>query len=177
MDVAQFNNPIPGQSLTTEPGARPWERPAKYSSPEEALDYYLEQLALPEKTAQMLEILESGFPATDLVDAITLGGVMQGLHTIDVAVIIAPVIFELITSVADTAEIDYKEGLQPSEENRLNDGSLIARAMSSPPEEKLMEKVMSEEGDRVREAVTATAATGLMSPPAQEDTIDLEEIE
>ena len=99
MDVAQFNNPIPGQSLTTEPGARPWERPAKYSSPEEALDYYLEQLALPEKTAQMLEILESGFPATDLVDAITLGGVMQGLHTIDVAVIIAPVIFELITSV------------------------------------------------------------------------------
>ena len=102
---------------------------------------------------------------------------MQGLHTIDVAVIIAPVIFELITSVADTAEIDYKEGLQPSEENRLNDDSLIARAMSSPPEEKLMEKVMSEEGDRVREAVTATAATGLMSPPAQEDTIDLEEIE
>ena len=164
IDISQFNSPIPGQSLTTEPGSRPWERPAKYSTPEEALDYYLEQLALPEKTAQMLEILESGFPATDLVDAITLGGVMQGLHSIDVAIIISPVIFELITSVADTAEIEYKEGLQPSSEDTMNDDSLIARAMSAPPDEKLMEKVMSEEGEKVRQA-----ATGLMSPKTESD--------
>ena len=164
IDISQFNSPIPGQSLTTEPGSRPWERPAKYSTPEEALDYYLEQLALPEKTAQMLEILESGFPAADLVDAITLGGVMQGLHSIDVAIIISPVIFELITSVADTAEIEYKEGLQPSSEDTMNDDSLIARAMSAPPDEKLMEKVMSEEGEKVRQA-----ATGLMSPYTESD--------
>jgi len=164
IDISQFNSPIPGQSLTTEPGSRPWERPAKYSTPEEALDYYLEQLALPEKTAQMLEILESGFPAADLVDAITLGGVMQGLHSIDVAIIISPVIFELITSVADTAEIEYKEGLQPSSEDTMNDDSLIARAMSAPPDEKLMEKVMSEEGEKVRQA-----AAGLMSPKTESD--------
>jgi len=164
IDISQFNSPIPGQSLTTEPGSRPWERPAKYSTPEEALDYYLEQLALPEKTAQMLEILESGFPAADLVDAITLGGVMQGLHSIDVAIIISPVIFELITSVADTAEIEYKEGLQPSSEDTMNDDSLIARAMSAPPDEKLMEKVMSEEGEKVGQA-----ATGLMSPYTESD--------
>ena len=164
IDISQFNSPIPGQSLTTEPGSRPWERPSQYSTPEEALDYYVEQLALPEKTAQMLEILESGFPATDLVDAITLGGVMQGLHTIDIAVLISPVLFELITSVADTAEIEYKEGLQPSPENTMNDDSLIARAMSQPPDEELMERAMSEEGEKVRQA-----ARGLMAPKEEND--------
>ncbi len=177
IDIAQFNSPVPGQSLATEPGSRPWERPAKHADADEALDYYLEQLALPEITAQMLEILESGFPAADLVDAITLGGVMQGIHSIDVAVIISPIIFELITSVAEAAEIEHETGLQPSENNRVNDDSLIARAMSmsDTPDEKLMERVMSEEGDEIRKA-----AKGLMSQPTPDRNIratNLEEIE
>ena len=33
--------PIPGQSLTHELGARPWQTPAQYATVEEALDYYI----------------------------------------------------------------------------------------------------------------------------------------
>ena len=92
INTAQFNAPIPGQSLTTELGNRPWEKPAKFTNPNDALNFYMEQLAIPDTTASMLEVLEQGFPATDLVDAITLGGVLQGLHTIDVAVLLNPII-------------------------------------------------------------------------------------
>lgn len=171
-DVAQFNSPIPGQSLTQEVGSRPWERPAQYSTPEEALDYYLEQMAVPEKTVQMLEILEGGFPVADLTDAITLGGVMQGLHSVDVAVIIAPVIFEVITSVAENAGIEYEEGLRPSEKNRVHDDSLIASAMRDSPEERSMEKAMSEEGEKIGQAARGLMATQKEDSPE----VDLEEM-
>lgn len=163
IETTQFLRPIPGQALTTEVGSRPWERPAKYNTPEEALDYYLEQLSLPERTAQMLEIIESGFPIADLVDVITLGGVMQGLHSIDIAVIISPVIYELIVSVADEVKVKYETGLTPSDKNRTKDASLIARAMKEPPEDELMEKVMSAEGEKIRKV-----AAGLMAQSPKE---------
>ena len=36
--------PIAGQSLTTEPGNRPWENPPQYTTVEEALEYYIHKL-------------------------------------------------------------------------------------------------------------------------------------
>ena len=39
-----FMAPIPGMSLTGEPGNSPWEQPPKYDTVEESLAYYLEKL-------------------------------------------------------------------------------------------------------------------------------------
>ena len=36
-----FDAPIPGQSLTHEVGARPWQQPAQYPTVEGALEWYL----------------------------------------------------------------------------------------------------------------------------------------
>jgi hypothetical protein len=69
---SQLQAPIPGQSLTTEPGARPWEKPARFTLPEEAMGYYLDKFADANRTAEMLDILESGFPVTNLIDGITM---------------------------------------------------------------------------------------------------------
>ena len=44
IDALQFQEPLPGMSLTTEPKGRPWERPAKYSNPDDAVDFYIQQL-------------------------------------------------------------------------------------------------------------------------------------
>ena len=35
-EVDPFDAPIPGQSLTDEPGNYPWEHPPQYTNPEEA---------------------------------------------------------------------------------------------------------------------------------------------
>ena len=40
----QLDAPIPGQSLTDEPGKWAWERPARFSSVEECLDYVVNQI-------------------------------------------------------------------------------------------------------------------------------------
>ena len=36
-----LNGPVPGQSLTAELGARPWQQPAKYTNVEDALEFYV----------------------------------------------------------------------------------------------------------------------------------------
>ena len=163
-NAARFQAPIPGQSLTKEVGARPWERPAKYSDPEEALRHYTKALSNPAMAGHLFDILESGFPVTHVVDGLTLGGVMQGLHTIDVAILISPAIYEFITGVADLAEIDYETGLERSEKNERMDRTIIDRAQGKPDAERLTEKVMEEEQQNIKEA-----ASSLMSRPQQDE--------
>tara|TARA_R110002020_G_scaffold163145_4_gene349111 strand:- start:582 stop:1133 length:552 start_codon:yes stop_codon:yes gene_type:complete len=168
VDTLKFASPIPGQSLTTEPGARPWEQPSKYNNPDDALNFYLKKLSAPETTAHMLQILESGYPATDLVDAITMGGVLQGLHTIDIATIVSPVIYKLITSVADEANINYKTGLEAGEQM----ASAPTMQMASQPSGE--EVAVREENNRELENLKA-ASSGLMTK--QGDITESEETE
>lgn len=105
-----FDAPIPGQSLTHELGARPWQTPPELSTLEEALDFYLPRLSDKTFAGRMLDILERGVPITALVETLTLGGVMQGLHTIDVGILVNPVLVELVEGLAQIAEVDYVLG-------------------------------------------------------------------
>jgi len=106
-----FNTPIPGQSLTKEPKAYAWEDPPKYSKPEAALMWHMDRLEESERTKGILTLLELGLDVVTLTEGILRGAVVQGMHTIDVSLIIAPIIHEYITGTADAAGIDYKEGL------------------------------------------------------------------
>ena len=109
----QLDGPIPGQSLTTEPGNRPWENPPKLNTVEEAIDFYMKRLSDPEMMNRMLDILEeTDLPVTVLVEVMTMGGVMQGLHSVDISVLVSPVLVEFIKGAADKAEIEYTLGVE-----------------------------------------------------------------
>ena len=155
---AQIQAPIPGQSLTTELGARPWETPARFTIPEEAMNYYLERFSDPERAAEMMDILESGFPVTNLIDGITMGGVMEGLHSIDVSIIIAPALYEFVTTLADSAEVEYKTGLTVDEQDQVTDDTIIAQAKDTSKTDELVEQVQTEENDRVEQALSGLMA-------------------
>ena len=105
-----FNAPIAGESLTHAVGDRPWQTPPEYATIEEALDFYLPRLGDRDLAARMLDIIERGVPITALAETITLGGVLQGLHTIDVSVLINPVLVEFMEGLADIAGIKYRVG-------------------------------------------------------------------
>jgi len=112
-DNPLLDGPIPGQSLTTEPGNRPWENPPKLNTVEEAIDFYMKRLSDPEMMNRMLDILEeTDLPITVLVEVMTMGGVMQGLHTVDISVLVSPVLVEFIKGAADKAEIEYTLGIE-----------------------------------------------------------------
>ncbi len=99
--------PIPGQGMTAPLGDRPWQKPARFTTPEQALAFYVDRLTQEKQVNQMLDILELGVPVDTLVDTMQLGGVMEGLHSVDVGMIIAPALIETITQIADKAGVKH----------------------------------------------------------------------
>lgn len=155
MDAVPFDAAIPGQSLTAELGSRPWQQPAQYTTVEAALDYYIPRLQTDEVTSQLLDVMEMGIPVTTIANTMQLGGVMEGKHSVDVGMLILPVLVEIIMLIGDTAKVKYTSGLQKGKDIR---GSLVDLAVekfkneSTEPEEN--EEIKQEEDERV---------TGLMS--------------
>lgn len=116
MQKINFSQPIPGASLTTEPKGYAWERPAQYDKPEEALSFYINKFDDEETTDDINLALGEGFPLDILVSSILTNGVMDGIHTTDVKLLIAPVLHEYLRIKADAAGIDVKENAKSLED-------------------------------------------------------------
>ena len=163
LDAVPFDAAIPGQSLTAELGSRPWQQPAQYTTVEEALDYYIPRLQSDEVSAQLLDVLEMGIPVTTVANTMQLGSVMEGKHSVDVGMLILPVLVELIMLIADTANVKYTSGLEKDKEIR---GSVVDLAVK-----KFKDKDVEQEEDdtgaetTIKEMKEAAdeRATGLMS--------------
>jgi len=160
LDLTKFETdaPTPGQSLTTEPGGRPWENPPRHTEAVEVLGFYADKFLQPDRSVELMEVLETGFPVTDLVDAITLGGVMQGEHTVDTGIIVAPHLYDIITDIADKFGVTYTTGLEDGETY----GSDITMAGVKKLSEEEDEALESLEQEKI---AAYTAAAGLMSKP------------
>ena len=164
LDAVPFDAAIPGQSLTAELGSRPWQQPAQYTTVEEALDYYIPRLESEEVSAQLLDVLEMGIPVTTVANTMQLGSVMEGKHSVDVGMLILPVLIELIMLIADTANVKYTSGLEKDKKIR---GSLVDLAVSRFNEEKVKEKdAPMPEIDEEPLKATASTTSGLMSRSA-----------
>lgn len=138
-----FDRPIPGQSLTAELGARPWQTAYQYSTVEDALEYYIPRFANEQVSEQVLDVLEMGVPVTTLANTIQLGNVMEGRHSIDIGMLVMPVLMELIMYIADSENIEYSTGLEKDEKVR---STLVQSAVA-----KLSEKVEEQEEETVEE--------------------------
>ena len=114
----QFNRAIPGQSLTTPPKSAPYERPPQISDPLEAIDYHLEQLDDPKTVEELMFFLQLGIDLSTLVEGIARKAVLDGIHSIDISLSIAPLIHEYIKGYADAMDIDYDEGFEDEEQDR-----------------------------------------------------------
>ena len=106
-----FDAPIPGQSLTAELGARPWQQPPQYPTVEEAFEFYATKLTDPAINDSLLDALEMGTPVGPVAEILVQSGAMEGKHSIDVSILILPVLMELIAYVADEAGIEYDMGM------------------------------------------------------------------
>lgn len=170
-----FNAPIPGESLTTEPKSMPYERPPEIADPIEALDKHIESLSREEAMEDALFFLEMGVPLTNLTEGILRSAVMEGIHSVDVSLIIAPVVHEFIRKHAIAADIEFTEGFDDQEQNeaiRYERDSLRAKNMlrqlreqgGDIPEEPemMMEKEAPEEELMIEEEPTETPK-GLMA--------------
>jgi hypothetical protein len=100
-----------------ELGARPWQNPPQYTTLEETVDFYISKMSTDEVANQVIDVLEMGIPVTDLAHVIQLANVMEGVHTVDVGVLVTPVLIEFIMLIGDSAGVKYETGLDEEDVN------------------------------------------------------------
>jgi hypothetical protein len=147
MEVTEptFNRPIPGEGLTHELGARPWQNPPQFSTVDETVSYYLARIGQDEFAKGLINVIEMGVPLTVLANTIQLSGVMEGKHSVDVGILIMPALIEAMSLIADSAGVEYDTGMK--EESMLPDqlAQRVAADMSAQDEAPAMEEPMQEE--------------------------------
>ena len=116
-----LNRPMPGQHLTSELGGRPWQSPPQYATVDDAMDWYLERFDSQEVVDELMTILESGIPISTIANSMQLGAVLQGVHSIDVGVLVMPIIMEMMKYLAEKTDTNYKMGDEPEQTDRPSD--------------------------------------------------------
>jgi len=124
-----FDAPIPGMSLTHELGARPWQQPSQFPTVDEAIEYYMASMTSEEFMEQLIDVLEMGVPVTTIANSMQLSSVMEGKHTVDVGMLVVPLLMELIMMLGDSAGIEYETGLQNPDRNKARNSQLAKYAM------------------------------------------------
>jgi hypothetical protein len=108
MALTPFDRPIPGQSLTVEPGSVPWERPPVHSDPLDALEMYMEKLSDETIVDDVMDMVDIGIPIRVVAGVMLSNGVMEGMHTVDTKILLLPILTAQIKSLADVIGLDYK---------------------------------------------------------------------
>tara|TARA_R100001460_G_scaffold1380_5_gene5333 strand:- start:271 stop:987 length:717 start_codon:yes stop_codon:yes gene_type:complete len=99
---------IPGQSLTNSPDQPyPWEQPAEFANPRDAIDAILTQLLQPEAVKEIITGLSNGASVGDLAMAITYAKFTEGKINPDTMLLVMEPIMYLIMSIGEEANIQY----------------------------------------------------------------------
>tara|TARA_R110000822_G_scaffold177692_2_gene317719 strand:+ start:253 stop:756 length:504 start_codon:yes stop_codon:yes gene_type:complete len=154
-----FNVPIPGQGLTSEPGSRPWQGPPELTTVEEGAEFYLSRIAEPKMAARLLDIVERGIPITAIAETMTMAGVMQGMHSVDVAVLVNPILVELMEGLAKNLNVKYKLGDTDNED--APDEYVLSKVMANLKE--IDEEEIEEEMVDLKKEKEEMKSKGLMS--------------
>ena len=111
---------IPGQSLTAEPKNAPYENPPEINTEEGAVMWHLERLLEDDRLESLSDTLELGVDVVSLTEGLLRGAVLDGIHSIDISLVIAPVIHEFIASTAVKLGLDFEEGLPDDSKERTS---------------------------------------------------------
>jgi len=151
MAEPMFDAPIPGQSLTAELGARPWQSPPQFTTVDEALEFYVPRMASDSFSEKLIDVMEMGIPLTTLANSMQMNSVMEGKHSVDVGIIIMPVLIEMMRLIGDSAGIEYDTGMDKKEKTR---STLITKALNKLRDEEAKSETSEEPEPEVVEETT-----------------------
>ena len=94
-----FSAPIPGQSLTDEPGNYPWEHQPKNTDPETIVNDLFMRMTQPEALQEILVMLDAGIPVEAIVRVMVFTGFAEGEFNPDVGFIIIEPLMEAVATI------------------------------------------------------------------------------
>ena len=157
-----LDEPIPGESLTVEMGAFPWQRPPQLSTVDETVMHYSDKLSQPKISEGFIAVLDSGVSVKTLTNSLINSNVMNGTHTIDVAMLITPVVLEMMMYLGDSAGIVYTTGLEEDKDNPVVEQAVMHKVMN-----KFRNKEENIEPETVPIMNEPVAPRGLMARPME----------
>ena len=176
-----MDGPIPGQSLTKTPRNALYERPPEIADPNEAVIWHMKRLSDPKKLDNLLFTLEYGVPVKHVTQAALTAAVARGIHSIDVSLIIAPVVHKFISSTAEEAGIEYLDDFankdQEEQDQKAKVQALLKKSVEETPVEERDEgyEMLTEMSEAVESMDVGQETQGEIAEELQEVAAAIEE--
>ena len=138
-------------AMTHEVGARPWQTPPQYPTVNKAAQYYVVSMQDESFVEQAINLMETGMPITLIANNMQLMSVMEGKHTIDVGMLLIPVIMEMLMLIGDRAGIKYATGMERDKEIELKDSAseaAFSRFQKELDKPEVEDVIVEEENDK-----------------------------
>ena len=159
-----FDRPIPGMGMTHEVGARPWQNPPTYATVEEATDYYVERMGSEQFKSQLIDVMEMGIPLTTIANTMQLSSVMEGVHSVDVGMLLLPILVELLKSIGDSVDAKYVTGMENDGNGNNSVSALkIIDSMKRSANDSVEEEVVQPQELPIEQEETDNEPMGLMA--------------
>ena len=170
-----FDHPVPGQSLTEEPGSRPFEKPAQITDVDDAVMYVIDKIESSNGGKEELQKhMMGGMPVESIVNTIAFAGFTDGQWSPDIAELIKLPLSSYFIMMAQEDNIPIiMFNNDTSQEGGMSDETLIAHMEEGNPRalEHLRQKANmpppAEEEQMMEE--------GFLAMPPEEEVMELEE--
>lgn len=176
MNKQKLDGPIPGENFMADTRNYPWHRPPEYTHPDEFLTYTYKTFKRPHTMGGLETLLSSGVTVTTMTDMFLSRSIMDGLITVDFAIMLAGPTAKAIELMAVQLGVDYEMGFEdtveiPTKENVQRLARMIEEDMPQDEEEDLLPP---EEEEPEAEAPVGLMSMGadLLGEPADKKTQD-----
>ena len=104
-----------------------------------------------------------GIPLTTVANTMQLTAVMEGVHSIDLGILVTPIIVEMLAYLADAQGVKYKVGDEEPEDDEIPTEGEIAAALNRLKEEEDKPIPVPGIDDSGDEGLEEEEPTGLMA--------------
>ena len=147
--IDPVSTPVPGQSLTMRPGSQKFERPWKFTNPDDCVMFMIDKMEENrELKEQQLSQIAAGVPIEYIVNTIAFVGFSEGLWSPDVAELIKPplAMYFILTATAENIPMVVFNP-EKNDQAKLSNEEIVTNMASLNPEafEIIGEAVMGEQ--------------------------------
>ena len=147
--IDPVSTPVPGQSLTMRPGSQKFERPWKFTDPDDCVMFMIDKMEENrELKEQQLSQIAAGVPIEYIVNTIAFVGFSEGLWSPDVAELIKPplAMYFILTATAENIPMVVFNP-EKNDQAKLSNEEIVTNMASLNPEafEIIGEAVMGEQ--------------------------------
>ena len=112
-----FDTPVPGQSLTDEPGNYPWEHAPQFATVEDASHSIWNGMHKEETMEKVIVLLDAGLTVEEITKVIVFAGFVEGKFTPDVGLLLTPIVAKMIMAIGKKAGIEKIKLNKPKQDD------------------------------------------------------------